>query len=104
MPHQSEQHAQPPTQRDLAEKALALRKSRDQDECLTITIPEAARRLGIGRNQGYECARRGEIPTIRLGKRMVVPLAAFEAMLAVQSKQQIVAAELVRRLQDGAAP
>ena len=65
---------------------------------LTISVPEAALRLGIGRNQGYECARRGEIPTIQLGKRMVVPVAAFEAMLAVKSKQQVVAAELVRRL------
>lgn len=48
---------------------------------LTISVVEAARRLGIGRNQGYEAARRGEIPTIRLGKRYVVPLAAFERML-----------------------
>jgi hypothetical protein len=38
--------------------------------------------LGIGRNQGYEAAARGEIPVIRIGKkRMVVPLAAFERML-----------------------
>jgi excisionase family DNA binding protein len=66
---------------------------------LTISVPEAARRLGIGRNQGYECAKRGEIPAIRLGKRMLVPVAAFEAMLVVQSKQQIIAAELVRRMQ-----
>lgn len=72
-------------------------------ERLTISVPEAARRLGIGRNQGYECARRGEIPTIRLGKRLLVPLAAFEAMLAVRSKQEMVATELVRRLQAGEA-
>jgi excisionase family DNA binding protein len=71
---------------------------------LTISVPEAARRLGIGRNQAYECAARGEIPTIRLGKRLLVPVAAFEAMLAVKSRQEIVAAELVRRLQrDGEA-
>ena len=70
-----------------------------QQDRQTISVPEAARRLGIGRNQGYECARRGEIPTLRLGKRVVVPVAAFEAMLAVKSKQQTVAAELVRRLQ-----
>ena len=72
-------------------------------ERFTLTIPEAARRLGIGRNQGYECARRGEIPTIRVGKRIVVPLAAFEAMLVVQSKQQIAATELLRRLQQDAS-
>ena len=52
-----------------------------------ISIVEAARRLGIGRNQGYEAARRGEIPTIRLGARYVVPLAAFERLLAMGSKQ-----------------
>lgn len=66
---------------------------------LTISVPEAARRLGIGRNHGYECAKRGEIPTIRLGKRMVVPVAALERMLTIQTKQQLVAAELMRRLQ-----
>jgi excisionase family DNA binding protein len=48
---------------------------------VTITIPEAARRLSIGRNQGYEAARRGDIPTIRVGKRYLVPLPAFELML-----------------------
>ena len=64
---------------------------------MTITVPEAARRLGIGRNSGYEAVRRGDIPVIRVGKRLLVPLAAFEAMLATRSKQEIIAAELVRR-------
>jgi len=67
----------------------------------TITVPEAGARLGIGRNAAYEAARRGEIPVIRIGKRMVVPLFAFERMLSVESKSQIVATELVRRLQRG---
>jgi excisionase family DNA binding protein len=66
---------------------------------MTISVPDAGKRLGIGRNAAYEAARRGEIPIIRLGKRMVVPVAAFERMLSVESKSQIVAAELVRRLQ-----
>jgi excisionase family DNA binding protein len=48
----------------------------------TINIEEAAKRLGIGRNQAYEAARNGQIPTIKIGKkRMLVPLAAFERML-----------------------
>ena len=51
------------------------------EDTLTISVPEAARRLGIGRNQGYEAARNAQIPTIRLGRRLVVPLAAFERML-----------------------
>ncbi len=75
----------------------------DTTDRVTLTVPEAAQRLGIGRNQGYECARRGEIPTLRLGKRLVVPRAAFEAMLAVKSRQQIAATELLRRLQQDAS-
>ena len=52
-----------------------------QEERRTLTIPEAAKALGIGRNAGYEAARRGEIPTIKIGKRVLVPLAALERML-----------------------
>ncbi|MER8431394.1 helix-turn-helix domain-containing protein [Mesorhizobium caraganae] len=48
----------------------------------TITIIEAARRLGIGRNQAYEAAHRGEIPSIKIGKRLLVPKAALEKMLS----------------------
>lgn len=49
---------------------------------LTMTVQEAAKKLGIGRNQGYDAARRGEIPTIKIGKRLLVPVVALEAKLA----------------------
>ncbi|WOH55139.1 helix-turn-helix domain-containing protein [Bradyrhizobium sp. BWC-3-1] len=49
---------------------------------LTITISEAAERLGVSRNTAYEAARRGDIPVIRIGKRFLVPIAAFERLLA----------------------
>lgn len=71
-----------------------------KQKCQTISVPDAGVRLGIGRNASYEAARRGDIPVIRIGHRLRVPLPAFEQMLAVQSKQQVVAAELVRRLKD----
>ena len=48
---------------------------------LTLTVQEAAQRLGIGRAQGYAAARLGQIPTIRIGKRLLVPVAALERML-----------------------
>lgn len=51
------------------------------DGKLCYTIPEAAALLGFSRNFGYELARRGEIPVIRFGKRMVVPKAALERVL-----------------------
>ena len=45
------------------------------------TISEAACMLGISRGSAYEAAKRGEIPTIRIGRRLLVPLAALERML-----------------------
>jgi len=51
------------------------------DERITLSIPEAAKLLGIGRNQAYEAAKRGEIPTVKIGKRILVPLAALEKKL-----------------------
>jgi len=49
---------------------------------LTISVSEAAERLGISRNLAYEAARRGDIPIIRIGKRFLVPLAAFERLFS----------------------
>jgi excisionase family DNA binding protein len=47
-----------------------------------VTVEEAAKILGIGRSLAYSGAARGEIPTIRIGKRMLVPLAALDCLLA----------------------
>ena len=52
-----------------------------QGERKTMTIIEAAQVLGVSRNKAYEAARRGEIPTIKIGKRILVPAAALERML-----------------------
>lgn len=51
------------------------------DEAAVYTIEEAARLLGIGRSSAYAAARRGEIPTVRLGRRLVVPKVAFKRLL-----------------------
>lgn len=48
----------------------------------TTTIVEAAKRLRIGRNQAYEAAHRGDIPTIRIGKRWLVPTGALDRLLS----------------------
>lgn len=50
-------------------------------EPLTYSVPEAARLLGINRNTAYELAARGELPTIRLGKRIVVVRAGLQRLL-----------------------
>ena len=51
----------------------------------TMSVAEAARRLGVGINRAYESARRGEIPAIRLGSRILIPVKAFEAWLSGES-------------------
>ena len=47
----------------------------------TLTVPEAARVLGIGRSAAYEAVRTGEIPVVRIGKRILVPRVALDRLL-----------------------
>ena len=49
---------------------------------LTLTVEEAAHLLGISRGLAYELARLGQLPVVRLGRRLLVPRAALENMLA----------------------
>jgi hypothetical protein len=49
---------------------------------LTLSVPEAGRRYyGLSRNGSYDAARRGEIPTIPVGRLLRVPIRAMEARL-----------------------
>ena len=50
-------------------------------ERATLTVAEAARVLGIGRNLAYELVRRGELPSLKLGARVVIPRVALERLL-----------------------
>lgn len=45
--------------------------------------PDAGEFLGIRRSSAYKAAREGEIPTIRLGRRLVVPVARLRVMLGL---------------------
>jgi excisionase family DNA binding protein len=47
----------------------------------TVSVPEAGKWLGIGRNASYEAARRGDIPTIKIGRLLRVPVVALERKL-----------------------
>jgi excisionase family DNA binding protein len=50
---------------------------------LTITVPEAGKRyFGVSRGASYAAAERGEIPTIRVGRLLRVPVRAMDEMLA----------------------
>lgn len=48
---------------------------------LTLTVPQAAELLGISRALTYELVARGELPSLRLGRRVVVPRRALERFI-----------------------
>jgi excisionase family DNA binding protein len=50
-------------------------------EPLTITVDQAAELLGIGRSSAYQAARTGELPTVRIGRRLLVPRARLLALI-----------------------
>jgi excisionase family DNA binding protein len=47
---------------------------------LTMTVDEVAKRLGISRPSAYEGVRVGQIPSVRIGRRLLIPVAALERM------------------------
>lgn len=59
------------------------------DERPTIRLwPEAGQALGLGRSATYDAAERGQIPTIRLGRRIVVPTARLRQMLGLDDARR----------------
>jgi hypothetical protein len=57
-------------------------------ECKTLTVPDAGRLyFGLSQNGSYIAAQRGDIPTIRIGGRLRVPVVALETMLENASKK-----------------
>jgi excisionase family DNA binding protein len=53
----------------------------DPYETPVLTVEEAGKVLGVGRHAAYNAARNGEIPTIRLGRKLMVPTAKLLALL-----------------------
>ncbi len=56
------------------------------NEPLTYSVPEAGRIVGLGKNASYEAARRGELPTLRFGRKLRVPRVALERLLRGEGK------------------
>jgi excisionase family DNA binding protein len=52
-----------------------------RQESLTMTVEEAAAALNISRGLAYQAARDGRIPTIRIGRRLLVSRRALERLL-----------------------
>ena len=50
-------------------------------ERATMDVGEAAKLLGLSRNAAYAAVAAKQIPSLRLGRRIVIPRAALERML-----------------------
>lgn len=53
-------------------------------ERLTMSVSEAAEMLGISRALAYTLVRNEQLPSLRLGRRVVVPRAALEHFVESQ--------------------
>ena len=54
---------------------------KDEKTKLTLTVNQLSKSLSLSRGSTYEAIRRGEIPHIRIGRRILIPKAAFERFL-----------------------
>jgi len=60
----------------------------DETTPLTMSVPDAGKRyFGLSRNAAYDAAARGEIPTIKIGRLLRVPVRALERMLERASER-----------------
>src|SRR5262249_55451381 len=54
----------------------------DKNERLTMSVPEAGKKyFDLSRDASYAAAQRGDIPTIRVGRLLRVPVRAMERLL-----------------------
>lgn len=58
---------------------------RPGQERLTYSITEVAEMLGISRSMAYEGVHRGEIPAVRIGRRVLVPRDRLAELLEVET-------------------
>jgi excisionase family DNA binding protein len=48
-----------------------------------ITVERAGALVGLGRSAAYDAVRRGDLPSLRIGRRLVVPTAKLRALLGI---------------------
>ena len=73
------------------ERTRSLPRGLDEIESrLTLSVEETASLLGMGRSAAYEAARRGELPSRRLGRRVIVPVPALLTWLGIEFQPAVV--------------
>ena len=56
------------------------------EEKVVMTVKECAEYLSISRPSAYQAVKRGEIPAIHIGRRILIPVAAIQKLLANAGK------------------
>lgn len=59
----------------------------------TLTVEQAGEMLGISRRSAYRAAARGELPTLKLGRRLLVPTARLLALLGLNEPKAVEATD-----------
>lgn len=67
---------------------------------LVYTIVEAGRLLGLGRNAAYAAAKRGDIPTIRIGRLLRVPKEPLHKLVGAESFAPLMVEEAANSVDD----
>ncbi len=49
----------------------------------TLTVEQAGELLGLSRSSAYRAAAKGELPTLRFGRRLIVPTGRLLSMLGM---------------------
>lgn len=64
------------------DRCSTLEVNMTETDGLVLDVPEAGRLLNLSRATAYALARSGQLPTVRFGRRILVPKAALERLLA----------------------
>ena len=55
--------------------------AKENEVLLVLTVEKARQQLGLSRGLMYEAVRRGQIPSIRIGRRILIPRAGLQRLL-----------------------
>lgn len=55
----------------------------------TVSVDEAAAILGVSRGSAYAAVRAGTIPSVRVGRRLLIPTARLAALLGLSTAERL---------------
>jgi len=61
------------------------------EQTLTLSVPEAAQLLGLSSNHAWRLVATGELPSLRLGRRVLVPRSSLVALVENAAGRQLAA-------------